>query len=217
MTWLSAGLDANGRRPNLGAIHRGIRMMSARLSAAVFAALILATSLAAQGNSDPDRTVAGGGTFPAGWHVRTETSRQTGQPAPLENVKFTSMGDGLHTTVGPAAVYWRDRDTISGNYHVVATMTQMKNPAHPEAFGIIIGGKHLADSGQSYTYFLVRPIDGMFSIRRRSSYSSRPTAVVEWTANDAVVKADTSGKATNELSVQVQGGKAKFMVKSPAR
>ena len=188
-------------------------MMSARLSAAALAALSLITAgLAAQGN-DPDRTVAGGGTFPTGWRVRTETNRQTGQPAPLENVKFTSMGAGeLHTTVGPAAIYWRDRDTISGNYHVVAKMTQMKNPAHPEAFGILIGGKSLADSGQTYTYFLVRPIDGMYSIRRRASYTSRPTAVVEWTASDAVTKADTSGKAMNELSVEVRGGKAKFMV-----
>lgn len=188
-------------------------MTFVRLSAAVLATLGLMTaSLAAQGNPDPDRAVAGGGTFPPGWRVRTETNRQTGQPAPLDNVKFANMGDGLHTTVGPAAVYWRDRDTISGTYHVVAKMTQMKNPAHPEAFGIFIGGKSLADSAQTYTYFLVRPIDGMYSIRRRSSYAARPTAVVEWTASDAVTKADTSGKATNELSILVQGGKAKFMV-----
>src|ERR1044072_4240850 len=73
--------------------------------------------------ADPDRAVAGGGAIPTGWHVRTEPSRQTGQPAPLDNVKFTAMGDGLHTTVGPAAIYWRDRDTISGNYHVVAKTT----------------------------------------------------------------------------------------------
>ena len=188
-------------------------MTFVRLSAAVLATLGLMTaSLAAQGNPDPDRAVAGGGTFPPGWRVRTETNRQTGQPAPLDNVKFANMGDGLHTTVGPAAIYWRDRDTISGTYHVVAKMTQMKNPAHPEAFGIFIGGKSLADSAQTYTYFLVRPIDGMYSIRRRSSYAARPTAVVEWTASDAVTKADTSGKATNELSILVQGGKAKFMV-----
>ena len=186
--------------------------MSMRLltAAAVFLLFVPEGRLVAQ--ADPDHPVAGGGVIPAGWHVRTETNRQTGQPASLENVKFTSMGDGLHTTVGPAAIYWRDRDTISGNYHVVAKMTQMKNPAHPEAFGIFIGGKSLADSGQTYTYFLVRPIDGMYSIRRRSSYATRPTAVVEWTPSDAVTKADTSGKATNELSVQVQSGKAKFMV-----
>src|SRR5580765_615676 len=186
-------------------------MTSLRLLTATAVFLLFAPrGLVAQ--SDPDHPVAGGGAIPAGWHVRTEPNRQTGQPASLDNVKFASMGDGLHTTVGPAAIYWRDRDTISGNYHVVAKMTQMKNQANPEAFGIFIGGKTLADSGQTYTYFLVRPVDGMYSIRRRSAYMTRPTAVVEWTASDAVTKADTSGKAMNELSVQVQGGKAKFMV-----
>jgi len=169
-----------------------------------------ATTLAAQ--ADPDRSVAGGGGFPAGWHVRTEIARQTGQPAPLANVKFGAMGDGLHVTVGPAAIYWRDADTASGNYHIVAKLTQMQNPAHPESYGLILGGKSLADSGQSYTYFLVRAVDGMYSIRRRAGYTARPTAVVEWTASDAVVKSDSAGKATNELSVEVRGGRARFMV-----
>jgi hypothetical protein len=184
--------------------------MSLRLVTAAAVFLLYAPALSAQ--ADPDRPVAGGGAIPAGWHVRTEPNRQTGQPASLENVKFATMGDGLHTTVGPAAIYWRDRDTISGTYHVVAKMSQMKNPAHPEAFGIFIGGKNLADSGQTYTYFLVRPIDGMYSIRRRTAYMTRPTAIVEWTASDAVTKADANGSAMNELSIQVQGGKAKFMV-----
>jgi len=187
-------------------------MMSMRLltAAAVFLLFVPLGTLVAQ--ADPDHPVAGGGTLPAGWRVRTEPNRQTGQPASLENVRFANMGDGLHTTVGPAAIYWRDRDTISANYHVVAKLTQMKNPAHPEAFGILIGGKNLADSGQTYTYFLIRPIDGMYSIRRRTTYMTRPTAIVEWTASDAVTKSDSSGHATNELSIQVQGGKAKFMV-----
>ena len=93
--------------------------MSLRLVTAAAVFLLYAPALSAQ--ADPDRPVAGGGTIPAGWHVRTEPNRQTGQPASLENVKFATMGDGLHTTVGPAAIYWRDRDTISGTYHVVAT------------------------------------------------------------------------------------------------
>ena len=168
------------------------------------------TGLSAQ--ADPDRAVAGGGTIPTGWHVRTELDRQTGQPAPLTNVKFGAMGDGFHVTVGPAAVYWRDADTASGNYHVVATITQVKNPAHPEAYGIFIGGRNLADSTQSYTYFIIRAIDGKFMIRRRAGYTARPTNVVDWTDHAAVVKADSTGKATNELSILVQGGTVRFMV-----
>ncbi|HZE93556.1 MAG TPA: hypothetical protein VEZ49_02530, partial [Gemmatimonadales bacterium] len=58
-------------------------------AAAVF--LLFAPLRSAGAQADPDRNVAGGGNFPAGWHVRTETNRQSGQPAPLENVKFTSM------------------------------------------------------------------------------------------------------------------------------
>src|SRR3989442_4881329 len=132
---------------------------------AVFLLFAPLATLTAQG--DPDRAVTGGGSLPAGWHVRTETSRQTGQPAPLDNVKFTNMGDGLHTTVGPAAIYWRDRDTISASYHVVAKLTQMKNPTHPEAFGIFIGGQTPSGDRPTDTDLLVRPIDGDDAGRRR--------------------------------------------------
>ena len=164
-----------------------------------------AVPLSAQ-EKDPDKTVSGGGTFPAGWNVHTERN------APTANLKFVTMGNGFHVTAGPAAIYWRDRDTASGNYHVAASIAQTKNPEHPEAYGILIGGRHLADSTQSYTYFLVRPFDGKYSIRRRAGYAARPTAVVEWTASDAVTKADGAGKATNELGVLVQGGKASFLI-----
>src|ERR1044072_5101601 len=83
--------------------------MSVRLlpAAAVFLLFAPLAPAGLSAQADPDRAVAGGGAIPAGWHVRTEPSRQTGQPAPLDNVKFTAMGDGLHTTVGPAAIYWR--------------------------------------------------------------------------------------------------------------
>jgi hypothetical protein len=96
----------------------------------------------------------------------------------------------------------------------VASFTQTKAPTHPEAYGLLIGGKNLADSTQSYTYFLVRTKGdtGEFSIRRRTGYTTRPVAVVEWTANAAVRGADAAGAATNELSVLVQGGKVKFMM-----
>lgn len=185
-------------------------MVSTRfvLLPAIFA--LSATTLSAQ--ADPDRTVAGGGRFPAGWHVRTEVNRQTGQPADLANIKFEAMAPGFHVTVGPPAIYWRDADTVSGSYHVVASLSQAKNPAHPEAFGIFIGGQNLADSGQTYTYFIIRPVDGKFMIRRRPGYAARPMNVVDWTEHAAVVKADSAGRATNELSILVGGGRVSFMV-----
>jgi hypothetical protein len=180
--------------------------------ASIVALLAVGPSAHLAAQADPDRAVAGGGTIPAGWQVRTELDRQSGKPAALTNVKFSAMGDGYHVTVGPAAIYWRNGDSASGNYHVVASISQVKNPAHPEAYGIFIGGRNLGDSTQAYTYFIVRAIDGKVMIRRRAGYTTRPTNVLDWTENAAVVKADTTGKATNELSILVQGGKISFMV-----
>lgn len=180
--------------------------MNSRQLSAIALAFAATTSLSAQ--ADPDKAVAGGGTLPAGWNAHTERN------APMDNVKFAGMGNGFHVTLGPASIFWRAADSASGSYHTVATFNQTKAPAHPEAYGLLIGGKNLADSTQSYTYFLVRTRGdtGEFSIRRRSGYATRPTAVVEWTANAAVHGANAQGQATNELSIQVGGGKVSFMV-----
>ena len=172
---------------------------------AVVAFLSASPPVRLSAQADPDRAVTGGGTVPPGWNARTERN------APLANVKFVAMGDGFHATMGPAAIFWRDADTVSGDYHAVASFTQTKAPQHPESYGLIVGGASLADSTQRYTYFLVRG-EGMISIRRRAGYAARPTAILEWTASDAVVKADSAGRATNELSVAVSGGKARFLV-----
>src|SRR5437867_8227375 len=153
---------------------------------------------------DPDVKIAGGGALPTGWHARTDKNRT------LSDAKITTMGSGMHVTLGPAVVLWRDRDKATGNYHVVATFTQTRNPRHPEAYGLFIGGSHLADAGNRYTYFLVRG-DGKFLVKRRVAGDS--TADVKaWTESDAIVKADSAGKATNELSIQVRGGTVSFRV-----
>ncbi len=181
-------------------------LMAKVLSAALATALVLPVSAGAQG--DPDQAVAGGGTLPPGWHGRTERN------AAMTNVKFVAMGDGYHVTLGPATIFWRDVDTASGNYHVVATFSQTRAPQHPEAYGLLIGGRHLADSAQSYTYFLLRTVAdrSQFSIRRRAGYAVRPTAVVDWTSHDAVKPANAEGQTTNELSILVADGKATFYV-----
>jgi hypothetical protein len=181
------------------------------LSAALLGASTVFPSHRVAAQADPDRSVPGGGALPAGWRAQTDWSPRANQAPTLENVKFGAMGNGYHATMGPAAIFWRDADTVSGSYHVVASVTQAKHPEHAEAYGIFIGGKDLAGEGQAYTYFIVRK-DGMFSIRRRAGQKVRPTAVVEWKAHEAVVKPDSAGRATNELSILVQGGQASFMV-----
>ena len=155
--------------------------------------------------ADPDRAVAGGGGVPSGYHARTDRN------AAMTNVKVATMGTGMHFTLGPAVIVWRDADAATGDYHVVASFTQTKAPTHPEAYGLFIGGHDLAGPTQGYTYFLVRG-DGRVLIKRRVGDSTVVVNPGGWTANDAVVKADSAGKATNELSILVSGGNVKFMV-----
>jgi len=158
---------------------------------------------AAAQDHDPDAKIAGGGTLPTGWHARTDKNR------PLADAKIQTMGTGLHATLGPAVILWRDRDVGAGNYRVVATFTQTVNPRHPEGYGLFVGGSHLADAQNRYTYFLVRG-DGKFLVKRRVAGDSTVAVTPTWTDNDAVVKADSAGKAVNELSITVRGGKVSF-------
>src|SRR2546425_12027326 len=178
-----------------------------RLSAALVGTLVyvgLATPGSAQSH-DPDAKIAGGGTLPAGWHARTDKNKS------LADAKIATMGSGIHVTLGPAVILWRARDLAAGNYRVVATFTQTKNPPHPEAYGLFIGGRHLADAQNRYTYFLVRG-DGKFLVKRRVAGDSTAEVTQGWTESDAVVKADSAGQATNELSVLVRGGKVSLLV-----
>jgi len=172
-----------------------------------------ALPLAAQGNpADPDKKVSGGGTLPPGWFARLEDST-----ASIANVKFAPMGNGFHFTTGPAGIYWRDADAAPGAFHTLATFTQTKAPTHPEAYGIFVAGKDLKGPNASYVYLIVRG-DGMFSIRKGGPAGTPSTNLTTggnrngWLANDAVVKQDSAGKATNMLEIASDGKKLTFKV-----
>jgi hypothetical protein len=181
----------------------------------LLATVALATPAAAQQpttppatprNADPDRNVQGGG-LPAGWSGRTDRPTQQ-----LANAKFEAMGGGWHVTTGPAVILYRgeaDKVAAGAAYHTLATFTQTKAPAHPEAYGMFVGGNGLDTDGQSYIYILVRG-DGAYMIKKR--VGTQVTAVVDWTPSPAVVKADTAGKATNKIEVTAQDGKIKFTI-----
>jgi hypothetical protein len=163
---------------------------------------VAATPLFAQGNpADPDKKVTGGGSMPRGWTARLEDAN-----ASIANVKFVTMGPGLHFTTGPAGIYWRDADAVTGSFHTVATFTQTKAPTHPEAYGIFVAGKNLKDSTASYVYLIVRG-DGMYSVRQGGAAGTRSTDLTTgggrngWLANAAVAKQDSAGKATNKLEI----------------
>jgi len=168
-------------------------------------ALLLAAPLAAQQHQpDHDKPVAGGGTLPAGWKGRLDSGG-----ASLAGVKVMPMGGGLHVVSGPAGIYYRPADKQAGEYAAAGTFTQMEPAAHPEAYGLFIGGADLDGANQKYTYFLVRQ-DGKYLIKRRAG-STTPT-IADWTDSSAIRKADASGKMSNTLAVEVARDKVHFLV-----
>jgi hypothetical protein len=166
-------------------------------------AALLTAPLVAQHQSDPDKKVAGGGTLPAGWKARIDGS------APIAGVMVMPMGTGLHFMTGPAGIYYKPTDKAAGAYTATATFTQMEPAAHPEAYGIIIGGLGLEGAAQKYTYFVIRQ-DGKYLIKRRAG-ADTPT-IIDWTDNAAIKKPDASGKMTNTLAIDVGKDKVRFLV-----
>lgn len=162
---------------------------------------LVSTPLFAQNPADPDKKAGGDGSVPPGWSYRLERATDA-----IADVKFVTMGPGLHFTSGPPGIYWREADVVPGSFHTVATFTQTKAPTHPEAFGLFVAGKNLKDSTASYVYLIVRG-DGMYSIRQGAGAGKPSTNLTTggnrngWLANDAVVKQDSAGKATNTLEV----------------
>jgi len=171
------------------------------LAILAFAALG-ATAVGAQ-QHDMDKMQASG-SLPAGWSIRLDS----GATKP-DGVSVMPMGGGLHFKTGPAGIYYRAADAKTGVYEVRAAFSQMEPSAHPEAYGIFIGGANLAAATQKYTYFLVRQ-DGTFMISRRDG--AKVTPVMPWTDNAAVKKTDASVKGTNVLSIVVAADKVRFLV-----
>ena len=168
----------------------------------ILTALVIATPAAAQGHSD--HAAAGGGAFPQGWQARLD--RANANPA---NIRFVAQDDGYHITTGPATLLYRPADTARGNFRVVTEFTVTKQPQHPEAYGIFVGGQNLDAETQSYLYFLVRH-DGQFLIKRRTG--AQTSDIQAWTAHAAVRKPDANGGMTNALRLEAGPERVRFIV-----
>ena len=175
-----------------------------RLMLTLCCAAVAALPIVAQQKDDPDKNVAGAGTLPSGWQARLDNPG-----ANLSSLKFVAAGGGFHATTGPAAIFFKPATVEHGPFQASATFTQTKPAAHPEAYGIIIGGADLSGPAQKYTYFLVRQ-DGKFLIKRRDGDQTKN--VKEWTENAAIKKADDTGKTTNTLTVDAGKTDVRFLV-----
>jgi hypothetical protein len=177
-----------------------------RLLLASLTLALAATPLAAQQarNADPDNVVKPAGAMPAGWQARTDRN------APVSQLSFVAAGRGFHAVMGPAAVLYNPTMTRSGDYKVAYTFTQTKAPAHPEAYGLVLGGTDLAGANQAYSYFLVRGTGEYFIATRKGD---QRTVIQNWIANPAIKKQDaTTGAQTNVLGAEVRGDEVIFTI-----
>jgi hypothetical protein len=152
--------------------------------------------------ADPDDTTRATG-LPAGYRGRSDTDTT------VANVSYTRSGDRWEVRTGTRHIAYQPGDTASGNFTVAATIEQLEAPTHREGYGVFIGGQNLNQPSQRYTYFLVGGT-GEYLIRVRDGAQTRE--VRAWTASDAVPKVDAAGKATNRITVRVQGDSVRFLV-----
>ena len=158
---------------------------------------------AAAANADPDVSAVGG-SLPAGFTARTDKA-----DAKISDAAYTPNGDKWDVKTGPAHIVYSAQTMGNGNYTASATIEQLEAPAHPEAYGIFIGGRDLDQPTQTYTYFIVRG-GGEMAVKVREGDKTRD--VIKWTASPDVPKADASGKATYALAAQVTNDAVKFSV-----
>lgn len=125
-------------------------------------------------------------------------------------VQMTPITGGVHVVTGPATILYNAADSVSGNYSVEASFQQMKAPTHPEAYGIFAAGANLTAANVSYLYFLVRR-DGTWTVRHRADDKTVHT-IMDWTANAAVQAEDSSGQATNALTMTFATDSVRFAV-----
>ena len=162
-----------------------------------------AATTPASASADSDRATAGGG-LPAGYVGRTDR-----EGAAIDGAKYVANGGRWEVTTGPAHIVYAAKDSASGAYTASASFDQLQAPAHPEAYGIFIGGRNLDQPSQRYTYFLVRGT-GEYLVKVRDGATTKNVA--EWKASDAVPKADASGKGSYRLTAQVTADSVRFSV-----
>ena len=171
-------------------------------------ALLLALPLTATAQ-DADRAVAGGGITIAGWKGRVD-ARSAQQGKSVKDSKFGMSGGKMDLKIGPAAIYWNDANTASGNYEVKASFTENAHrPNHPHSYGVFIGGSDLETADQAFAYCIAYA-NGTYSVKY--FHGANVVTVVDRAASPAITKAGADNKATNEIGWRVRDGKASCVI-----
>ncbi len=144
------------------------------------------------------------GQMPEGWSVRVDRDQAADQ------IMFHAMEDHFHARTGPAGVFYNEGWNRTGNYAVSARFRQNRAPAHPEAYGLVIGGSALDRPDQRYAYFLVRGTGEYFIATRNGTERA---VVTPWTRHEAIAVQDAgSGVQSNVLGVEGRGDRVIFTV-----
>lgn len=176
------------------------------VAAAVALALTMPVAALAQ---DADRTVAGGGITVEGWKGKVDARAAKGGKT-VSDSKFAKNGDKIDLKIGPAAIYWNDTNSASGNYEVKASFTENAHkPNHPHSYGLFIGGSDLETDDQAFAYCIVYA-NGTYSAKY--FHGANVVTIADRVASPAITKADASGKATNEIGWRVRDGKASCVI-----
>lgn len=150
--------------------------------------------------------VARGGELPSGYVAQLD------QPtARISDASYREDGSGRwEVRTGPAHILYSPRDTARKRYSVTATFEQLERPAHPEAYGIFVGGTSLENpAARRYTYFLVRGT-GEYTVKVRDGAHTR--TVTDWTAHPAIPREDSTGQAVYGIKIESDGQTAKVSV-----
>lgn len=155
-------------------------------------------------SGDADIAAIGGTGVPSGYVGRTDRPDQQ-----LSGAKYAVSGNGWDVTTGPAHILYRPGDTASGAYTVSTTIDQLAAPAHPEAYGVFVGGSGLEGASQRYLYFLVRGTGEMMAKVREGAGTRN---VFDWRKSPAVPTANASGQASYRLAIKVAPDSVRFLV-----
>lgn len=155
---------------------------------------------------DADVPAIGGTGVPMGYFGRTDKPAQM-----LSEAKYLRVETGWDITTGPAHILWNPKDVATGDYTVTVTFDQLVKPAHPEGFGLFIGGTDLTGVNQSYLYFLVRGTGEMFAQTR---VGDKTTGRIAWQKSYGVPGEDTMGKGRYQLAIRVAGDSVVFLSNS---
>lgn len=151
-----------------------------------------------------DEATAGAG-LPGGFMGHTDAAG-----GDITGASYTRSEDDWEVRTGPAHIAYQPSDSASGTFTATAELEQLAAPAHPESFGIFVGGRNLDDPAtRSYSYFMVRGT-GEYLLRRREG--EEVPMVAGWTAHPAVPAQDTDGRGTYRLEIRSAPDSVRFAV-----